>query len=385
MKNLVILGSTGSIGRQALEIVAKRPASFSILALAAKSHFEELYKQATKFKPRYLALYDKRAVHEIARQTFDFSVEVREGREGVESLATIPEADIVLNALVGSAGLGATLASLKAGKRLALANKESLVAGGEVVKKVWRAYKGEILPVDSEPSALFQCLLSEPREAIKKLVITGSGGPFRGKSLKELEEVKPAEALKHPRWTMGPKITVDSATLMNKGLEVIEAHHLFEVSYDQIEVVIHPQSLVHGLVEFEDGSIKAQIGPTDMRLPIQYALTFPERKESLVSSVKLTSLNLEFEPPDLSNFPCLSLALEAGRTGQGFPVVLNAANEVAVYAFLNAQIKFTSIAKVVELVMEKHQPLKVRSYEEIVGLDQQARSQATKLIEKGDF
>lgn len=385
MKNLVILGSTGSIGRQALEIVAKHPANFSILALAAKSYFEELYKQATKFKPRYLALYDKRAVHEIAQQTFDFPVEVRGGREGVESLATIPEADIVLNALVGSAGLGATLASLKAGKRLALANKESLVAGGEVVKKVWQAYKGEILPVDSEPSALFQCLLSEPREAIKKLVITGSGGPFRGKSLKELEEVKPAEALRHPRWTMGPKITVDSATLMNKGLEVIEAHHLFEVSYDQIEVVIHPQSLVHGLVEFEDGSIKAQIGPTDMRLPIQYALTFPERKESLVSSVKLNSLNLEFEPPDLSNFPCLLLALEAGRTGQGFPVVLNAANEVAVYAFLNAQIKFTSIAKVVELVMEKHQPLKVRSYEEIVGLDQQARSRATKLIEKGDF
>ncbi len=385
MKNLVVLGSTGSIGRQALEIVAECPTDFSVLALAAKSHFKELYEQAAKFKPRYLALYDKQAAQEMAKQTFDFPVELRGGREGVESLATIPEADIVLNAMVGAAGLGATLASLKAGKRLALANKESLVAGGEVVQQVWREYDGEIIPVDSEHSAIFQCLLGEPKWAVKKIIITGSGGPFRGKTLKELEEVKPTEALKHPRWTMGPKITIDSATLMNKGLEVIEAHHLFEVTYDQIEVVIHPQSLAHGLVELEDGSIKAQIGPTDMRLPIQYALTFPERKGSLINSVSLTSLSLEFEPPDLDNFPCLTLALKAGRAGRGFPVVLNAANEVAVYAFLKGQIKFTSIAKIVELVMEKHQPIKVQSYEEIIQLDQQARRRASELIEKGDF
>lgn len=385
MKNLVILGSTGSIGRQALEIVEKHPAEFSVLALAAKSHFEELYKQANKFKPRYLALYNKTAAQKIAKQTFSFPVEVRGGGEGIESLAVLPEADIVLNALVGAAGLSVTLASLKAGKRLALANKESLVAGGEVVKQVWQKHEGEIIPVDSEHSALFQCLLGEPKKVLKKIIITGSGGPFRGKTLKELEQVKPAEALSHPRWTMGPKITIDSATLMNKGLEVIEAHYLFDVPYDQIEVVIHPQSLVHGLVEFKDGSIKAQIGLTDMRLPIQYALTFPERKEGLVKSVNLSSLNLNFEPPDLKNFPCLSLALKAGQAEQGFPIVLNAANEVAVYAFLEGQIKFTSINKIVEFVMEKHQPIKVQSYEEIVRLDKQARIQATKLIEKGDL
>ncbi len=379
MKNVVILGSTGSIGRQALEILERFKDKFRVIGLAARSRVEVILKQAERLKPKIILLTEETAFKEAKGK---WKGEVLKGEESLLDLASLEEADIVLNALVGAVGLGATLSALCAGKRLALANKESMVAGGSLVNDLIKRGKGEIVPVDSEHSALFQCLLGERNEGIKKLLITGSGGPFRGRKFKELKNVTVEEALKHPRWKMGPKITIDSATLMNKGLEVIEAHFLFGIPYEKIEVLIHPQSLVHGLVEFVDGSIKAYIGPTDMRLPLEYAFSYPERFTQVVESLDLTKTPLTFEPPDYVNFPCLKLAIEAGKEGKGYPIALNASNEEAVYAFLRKEIGFTDIPYIIEKVAEKGWEGKVSSFEEVKKIDRKARELARKIIEE---
>ena len=288
------------------------------------------------------------------------------------ALATLPDVDVVLNALVGAAGLRATLAALEAGKTLALANKESLVTGGELVTS--RVAPGQLIPVDSEHSAIFQCLVGEDGRDLSRIWLTASGGPFKGRSRAELASVTPEQALSHPTWTMGPKITVDSATLMNKGLEVIEAHHLFDVGYDQITVVVHPQSCIHSMVEFSDGSVKAHLGATDMRIPIQYAFSHPRRWSAPLPPVDFTRIgHLDFDTPDLETFGCLALAFEAGRTGGSAPAVLNAANEVAVGAFLESRCGFLDIERVVELTLTAHDAQRLESFEQVLEIDAWAR------------
>lgn len=380
-KKLVVLGSTGSIGAQTLEIVSSFPESFDVVALATYSNVELLFSQVEEFKPEYVAVIKPERAAEF-KKMMPSGVNLLTSNEALVELASLPEAELVVNALVGAAGLRATLAALNSGKILALANKESMVAGGPlVIDSLKRG--GKILPVDSEHSALFQCLMGEEIKSVERVYITGSGGPFRGRRWSELKNVGVREALAHPRWKMGPKITIDSATLMNKGLEVIEAHFLFQIPYEKIEVVIHPESLVHGLVEFVDGSIKAQIGPTDMKLPIEFALFYPQRSERVVDRLKLSSLNLHFEPPDFDNFPCLRIALEAARLGKSYPVVLNAVNEVAVYSFLKEEILFTQIPFIIEKVVEKHIPLELSSLEVIEEVDRWSREEAKKLIKQG--
>jgi len=377
-KKVVVLGSTGSIGTQTLEIISKFPDYFEVLGLATHSRVDLLLSQVEKFKPRFVGVVSPDKAEEF-KKIKPSGIELLTSNEALAVLASLAEADLIVNALVGAAGLRSTLAALEAGKTVALANKESMVAGGPIVLKALEK-GGAIVPIDSEHSALFQCLTGEKREEVKKIYITGSGGPFRGRNWKELEKVSVKEALAHPRWKMGPKITIDSATLMNKGLEVIEAHFLFQIPYDHIEVVIHPESLVHGLVEFVDGSIKAQIGPTDMRLPIEFALFYPFRAERVVESLNLSNLTFHFEPPDFSNFPCLKIALEAACLGRSYPVVLNAANEIAVFSFLKEKIRFTQIPVIIEKVIEKHKPVELTSLEVVEEVDGWARKEASQIL-----
>ncbi len=380
-RKIVVLGSTGSIGTQTMEIISSFPDSFDVIALATYSNVELLLSQVEEFKPEYVAVIKPERAIEF-KKMMPVGVRLLTSEEALSELASLSEAELVINALVGAAGLRATLASLNSGKVLALANKESMVAGGPLVLEALKA-GGKILPIDSEHSALFQCLIGEKIESIERIYITGSGGPFRGFKWSELKNVGVREALAHPRWNMGPKITVDSATLMNKGLEVIEAHFLFQIPYERIEVVIHPESLVHGLVEFIDGSIKAQIGPTDMKLPIEFALFYPQRFERVVDRLKLSELILHFEPPDFENFPCLRIALEAARQGRSYPVVLNAANEVAVYSFLREEVTFTQIPVIIEKVVENHMPVELTSLETVEDVDLWAREQAQKIVRTG--
>jgi 1-deoxy-D-xylulose-5-phosphate reductoisomerase len=301
------------------------------------------------------------------------------GAAGVASLAALPEADVVLNALVGAVGLRVSEAALRGGKRLALANKESLVVGGDLLMPL--VGREQMLPVDSEHSAIFQCLVGEPADAVARIWLTASGGPFRGRTRAELGHVTPADALAHPRWTMGPKITVDSSTLMNKGLEAIEAHHLFGVGLDQIRIVVHPQSAIHSMVEYVDGSVKAHLGATDMRVPIQYALSYPDRWDALVPPVDFAALGrLDFEEPDLDTFRCLALALEAGRIGGTMPCAMNAANEIAVAAFLDGRLRFTGIEAVVEAVMDSHQTEPCESFEQLEEVDALSRVRAQEAV-----
>lgn len=370
---VAVLGSTGSIGRQALDVASRMPDGVRITALAAESNHELLAQQARICRPVAVALNDPAAARSAAQALP--GVDVGAGPEAVEALASHPEVDIVLNALVGAAGLRVTIAALASGKVLALANKESLVVGGELVTAL--AQPGSILPVDSEHSAIFQCLLGEDDRDVARIWLTASGGPFRGKDRAFLAEVDAAAALAHPTWTMGQKITIDSATLMNKGLEAIEAHHLFAVDYDRISIVVHPQSCVHSMVEFADGSVKAHLGATDMRIPIQYAFSHPRRWTAPIEPVDFTTVgSLDFEPPDLETFRCLALALEAGRTGGTLPAVLNAANEIAVAAFLAGRCRLTDIDRVVELVMHAHEPERLDSVEQVEAVDRWARKAA---------
>ncbi len=371
MRSVAILGATGSIGRQALEIVAAHP-GLRVCALAAGSDHAGLVAAAARHGVHRIALVDAAAAAAARRA---HPGDVLEGDDGVERLVAESGADVVLNAVVGAAGLRATLATFAAGADLALANKESLVAGGELVMEALARSGVRMLPVDSEHSALSQCLSGAAAGSVTGLVITASGGPFRGRQRAALTDVTVADALAHPTWSMGPKITIDSATLMNKGLEVIEAHHLFGIAYADIEVVVHPQSIVHGMVRFRDGALLAHVGYPDMRVPISWALTHPERAATPVPSLDLSApLTLDFEPPDTATFRCLTLARAAGREGGTAPCVLNAANEAAVAAFLDGGIGFLAIADMVERALEAVPAEPIESLEQLLAADARARA-----------
>lgn len=379
MKRLIILGSTGSIGVQALEVAERN--GYKVTALAAGKNTELLEKQARKFKPDIVAVSDNNAANDLKIRLADTSVKVLSGKEGVCAAAQY-EGDIVLNAIVGIAGLRPTLAAINAGKIIALANKETLVAGGEIVNRRLDETGVKLLPVDSEHSAIFQSLQGAPKGSLKKILLTASGGPFYGKTKKELESVTVKDALNHPNWSMGAKITVDSATLMNKGLEVIEAVRLFDVSPDDIEVLVHRQSIVHSGIELSDGAVIAQLGTPDMRLPIQYALTYPERADFAFEHLSLTDIGtLTFEKPDTETFRCLPLCIEAVKRGGLAPAAVNGANEEAVALFLSGKIKFLQIAEMAEKALNSVNNKKEYTLEDVFEADKAARD----LIRNSEF
>jgi 1-deoxy-D-xylulose-5-phosphate reductoisomerase len=377
-RRLLVLGSTGSIGTQALDVL-ERAGGFELAGLSAERSWEPLVEQAVRFGVRRIALADETAAARAAEAWTDG--EVLSGAEGLVRLVIESGADLVLNALVGSAGLGPTVATLGEGIDLALANKESLVVGGELVMALAEATGAQVIPVDSEHSALHQLIGAERPGTIDKLVLTASGGPFRGRTRAELEGVTVEQALDHPTWAMGGKITIDSATLMNKGLEVIEAHHLFATPYERIDVVVHPQSIVHSYVLLCDGAALAHLGHPDMRVPIAYALHHPDRVDLPVRPLDLAELGaLTFEPVDVDAFPCLRLAREAAQAGGTAPCVLNAANEVAVHAFLAGRLPFLGIAAVIEDTLSELPAEPVRAFETLYDADREARSVATELV-----
>jgi len=379
MKRLLILGSTGSIGTQALDVVARAGDAFEVVGLSAGTAYEPLIAQARAHGVRRIALSDTDAAARAAETWTEG--EVLAGPEGLVELVAASNAELVLNAIVGSAGLGPTIVALTEGIDLALANKESLVVGGELVTALAEATGAQIIPVDSEHSALHQLIVTERPGTIDRLVVTASGGPFRGRARAELESVTVEQALRHPTWDMGGKITIDSATLMNKGLEVIEAHHLFGTSYDRIDVVVHPQSIVHALVTLCDGAALAHLGHPDMRIPIAYALHLPERVDVPARTLDLAELgSLTFEPPDTDAFPCLRLAREAAAAGGTGPCVLNAANEVAVHAFLNGRLGFMGIPAVIEQTLEKVGASGVHGFDSLYESDARARDVAGELV-----
>lgn len=379
-RGIAILGSTGSIGRQTLAIVQEFPERFVVRGLAAGRNWELLLEQTCRFQPQAVALLEKEdALRFKAALPPGVKTAVYWGREGLLQIATLADAAIVLTAVTGAAGLEPTLAAIEAGKDIALANKETLVAAGEIVVRRVREKGVRLLPVDSEHSAVWQCL--DGRRGVVRIILTASGGPFRELNSEALARVTPDQALKHPTWQMGPKITVDSATLMNKGLEVIEAHWLFGVSYDNIRVLVHPQSIVHGMVEFADGNLVACLSITDMRLPILYALSYPERLANSLPRLDLVAVGkLTFEEPDTERFPALRLAYAAGKTGGTMPAVLNAANEVAVAAFLAGELPFTGIPEVVERVMDQHKVEAKPDLTAILSADRWARAAAAEVV-----
>jgi 1-deoxy-D-xylulose-5-phosphate reductoisomerase len=379
-RRLAILGSTGSIGVQALDVVSRSvPEQLQVVALSAASAWEPLLEQARRHGVRRIALTDRDAAARAAEAWTDG--EVLSGPDGLVQLLLECQCDLVLNAIVGSAGLVPTVAALGEGIDLALANKESLVVGGELVTQLAEATGATIIPVDSEHSALHQLLASERPGTVDRLILTASGGPFRGRRAAELEEVSAEQALRHPTWAMGGKITIDSATLMNKGLELIEAHHLFGTPYERIDVVVHPQSIVHSLIQLCDGATLAHLGYPDMRVPISYALHYPERVDVPVKPLDLVSLGqLTFEAPDLETFACLRLAREAARTGGTAPCTLNAANEVAVHAFLGGRMRFLDIAAVIEETLSRLPSGRIHSFDSLAEADAQARRVAGELI-----
>jgi len=380
VRRIAILGSTGSVGTQALDVV-ERNADLEVVALAAGRGWEPLLAQAQRLGVTRVALGDESAAARVSEAWT--GGDVLAGPEGLVSIITETECDLVLNALVGSAGLGPTIATLGEGIDLALANKESLVVGGELVMALAEATGAHVIPVDSEHSALFQLVNAEPRPGtIERLVLTASGGPFRGRSAAELAHVTPEEALAHPTWEMGGKITIDSATLMNKGLEVIEAHHLFGVPYERIDVVVHPQSIVHSLIDLNDGASLAHMGHPDMRVPISYALNYPERTDVPVEPLDLAAVGeLTFERPDPSTFSCLRIARQAAVAGGTAPCVMNAANEIAVQAFLDREIPFTGIPEVIERALEAVPAEPVRHFSDLYRADAAARERARELLE----
>jgi 1-deoxy-D-xylulose-5-phosphate reductoisomerase len=379
-RSLLVLGSTGSVGKQALDIVAHSPEELQLVGLSAESSWEALVEQAAEVGAPRIALADPVAGARAAEAWT--AGEVLYGPEGLVRLVVESGADLVLNALVGSAGLGPTVATLGEGIDLALANKESLVVGGELVTALAEATGATIIPVDSEHSALHQLIAGERPGTVERLVITASGGPFRGRTRDQLTDVTAAQALKHPTWSMGGKITIDSATLMNKGLEVIEAHHLFGVPYDRIDVVVHPQSLVHAVVDLCDGASLAHLGHPDMRVPISYALHYPERLDVPVARLDLAEAGaLTFEAPDTETFACLRLAREAAAAGGTAPCVLNAANEVAVHAFLAGRLAFLGIAEVIEQTLERLPAKRIHAFETLYEADRAARTVAGELVE----
>lgn len=372
MKNICILGATGSIGTQALQVIKQEKDSLNLYAVSANKSWEKIINIIKEFQPKYVSMTDKDAflkVKEFCKEN-NKNTEVLYGIEGMNSIASLNEVDIVLTSVVGMIGLEPTLKAIRNKKHIALANKETLVVAGEIIKKEAFENKVNILPVDSEHGAIFQCLLGNRKEDIDKIHLTASGGPFRGRKREELENVTVEQALKHPNWSMGRKITIDSATLMNKGLEVIEAHFLFDVDYKDIEVVVHPESIIHSMVEYKDGSIIAQLASPDMKLPIQYAFNYPTRKNRVIKKLNLFEIgNLSFYKPDLNTFRCLYLAYRAGKIGGMMPAILNSANEYAVELFLNKKIDFLQIANIIEECMDKFYIKEEQNVEKIIHMD----------------
>ncbi|MBT3181822.1 MAG: 1-deoxy-D-xylulose-5-phosphate reductoisomerase [Deltaproteobacteria bacterium] len=381
MKSLSILGSTGSIGLSTLDVVGRHPDKFNVVALAEGHDVEMMSKHIEMFRPKLVSVRDSEAADKLRGMLQKEKPEIVHGISGACQVAAHPEADTVVSAIVGAAGLKPTVAAIKSKKRLALANKETMVVAGALVSRLAKENGVEILPIDSEHSAIFQSLVGHRHEDLKRILLTASGGPFRGKGKDEIDNATPEAALKHPKWLMGAKITIDSASLMNKGLEVIEAKWLFNVDPAQIDVVVHPQSIIHSMVEYRDGCVVAQLGVPDMRAPIAYAISYPERIESGVDTLDLKKIGeLTFEDPDREKFPCLNLAFESLEVGRSMPAVLNAANEIAVDAFLKNSIKFGDIYRVVRGTMDAHDPHDFDSIDEIVDIDRWAREKASGLI-----
>lgn len=380
-KRIALLGSTGSIGTQTLDVLAAHAGNFSIEVLTAQNNAELLIEQAIRFHPNEVVIGNEKMHDKVHSALSSLGIRVYAGEEALASVVESDSVDIVLTALVGYSGLLPTIRAIRAGKTIALANKETLVVAGELITQLAQQHNVAILPVDSEHSAIFQCLVGEEKNPIEKIILTASGGPFRGKDRAYLAHVTKAQALKHPNWTMGAKITIDSATLMNKGLEVIEAKWLFGVPAEKIEVIVHPQSIIHSMVQFEDGSIKAQMGLPDMRLPIQYALGYPHRLKVNFPRFDFTQYpSLTFEKPDSGTFRNLALAYDALEKGGNVPCVINAANEVAVAAFLNDEVGFLEMSDVIESCVARISFVKNPTYEDYVSSDREARRVATELI-----
>jgi 1-deoxy-D-xylulose-5-phosphate reductoisomerase len=374
IKTISILGSTGSIGKQTLEVVSTFPSSLKVVALAAKDEVELIVEQAKKFRPTLISVLSQEVKEKVQAQLSPTKVEIYTGEEGLLKVATASEAQMVVAAIPGALSLPAVLEAVRLKKDIALATKEILVAAGEIFMKEAKTAGVNIYPIDSEHSAIAQCLKGEDRKTIKKIILTASGGPFLKTPIEKFGSLTAKEALKHPTWKMGPKITIDSATLINKGFEVIEAHHLFELDYSQIEVVIHPESIIHSMVEFIDGSVKAQLGAADMRIPIQYALLMERRQANMWSRLDFAKISqLTFMKPDKQKFPCLEYAYEAGKAGGTLPAVLNAANEEAVNQFLKGKLNFNHISVRIKEVMDKHQNKNNPSLEDILAADKWAR------------
>ena len=374
MKQIAILGSTGSIGTQTLDVVRQHPKEFSVYALSAHRSIDLLIKQALEFNPAVVCIADETYYRPLCEALSDLPIRVMAGEKALAEMVTLPQIDVVVAAMVGYAGLRPTIEAIKAQKTIALANKETLVVAGEIIDRLAKRYKVDILPVDSEHSAIFQSLIGEDIASVEKILLTASGGPFRTFSLSQMQHVTAAEALRHPNWEMGAKITIDSASMMNKGFEVIEARWLFDIPVDKIQVLIHPQSVVHSAVQFVDGSVKAQLGTPDMRMPIQYALTYPNRWMSDVPRLDLfATQSLTFEEPDLKRFPNLDLAYQAIHNGGNMPCVLNAANEVVNLAFREGRCGFLQMSDVIALTMQKTTFILEPTYEDYVQTDKEAR------------
>ena len=381
MKQIAILGSTGSIGTQTLDVVRQHPEAFSVYALSAHRSIDLLVKQALEFNPAVVCIADETYYRPLCDALSDLPIRVLAGEKALAEMVTMPAIDVVVAAMVGYAGLRPTIEAIKAKKTIALANKETLVVAGEIIDRLAKRYKVDILPVDSEHSAIFQSLVGEDMTSVEKLLLTASGGPFRNFTLEQMQYVTAAEALRHPNWEMGAKITIDSASMMNKGFEVIEARWLFDIPVDKIQVLVHPQSVVHSAVQFVDGSVKAQLGTPDMRMPIQYALTYPERWMSDVARLDLfATQSLTFEEPDLKRFPNLALAYEAMNKGGNMPCVLNAANEVVNLAFREGKCGFMQMSDVIAKTMEKTMFITEPTYEDYVQTDKEARKIALELL-----
>ncbi|HHW60768.1 MAG TPA: 1-deoxy-D-xylulose-5-phosphate reductoisomerase [Syntrophomonadaceae bacterium] len=378
-KRIVIIGSTGSIGEQALQVIAAHPEQFRVMGLAAGSNIHRLIEQAHRFQPEVLCV-GRSEFYPSLREQVEGAYQVLAGMEGLCELATLEQADIVLVSVSGAVGIQPTLAAIGAQKRVALANKETLVAAGDLVMKAVQENDTELIPVDSEHAAIFQCIRDE-QAWVRNLWLTASGGPFRDYKAEQMKNITVEEALNHPNWEMGAKITVDSATLMNKGLEVIEAHHLFSAAYDCIKIIIQRESVIHSMVEFVDGSFLAHLGVADMRIPIQYAFSYPERMVSPARQLDFTALgSIHFESPDYERFPSLLLAVQAGRTGGTMPAVMNAANETAVAAFLQRKLSFMQIPELIAAVMSRHQTIQLPTLEQIMEADQWARDESSRMI-----
>jgi len=378
-KRIAILGSTGSIGTQSLEVISQYPDKFEIEILTAFNNAELLISQAKKYSPNAVVIANDKKYLEVKEALSNLPIKVFVGEKSISDIIESENVDVIIAAMVGFSGLIPVVNAIKHNKTIALANKETLVVAGSLINEKLVNTKSSIIPIDSEHSAIFQCLCGEQKKSVEKIILTASGGPFRNFNVDELQHVTKTQALNHPNWTMGAKVTIDSATMMNKGLEVIEAHWLFNVTTNNIDVVIHPQSIIHSMVQFNDGSVKAQLGNPDMRIPIQYALTYPERyynKTQRVDFVKLK--NLTFEEPDLNKFPCLKIAYESLKTGGNVPCIMNAANEIAVNKFLNEEISFTQIPEIIIKTIQKVTFIKKPELSDLIDTDKESRKIASK-------